>query len=82
MSDKPITIRKKDDNTIELLNPETKDTIDTKLELMKYTSEVQARIKKDITSDFVLARLDQKDKTGVIDRRCSFDWSSHGILPF
>lgn len=38
-----------------------------KLELIKYTSQVQARIKTDITSDVVLAKLEQKDKESIIE---------------
>ena len=36
---------------------EEKNTVDTRLDLLKYTSDVQSRVKKDITSDFILAKL-------------------------
>lgn len=42
-------------------------TIDNRLELLKYTSEVQSRIQKDITSDFILARLGEKDKEAIVE---------------
>lgn len=42
-------------------------TIDNKLEILKFTSQVQSRIKEDISEDFVLAKLDEKDKTGIIE---------------
>lgn len=46
--------------------PEEK-TVDNKLELLKYTSDVQSRIKTDITSDFILAKLNEKDKEAIVE---------------
>lgn len=43
---------------------------DTKLDILKFTTEVQSRIKKDITSDFILAKLPTKDKQNIIDTAC------------
>ena len=40
---------------------------DTKLDLIKYTSQVQSDINTNITSDFVLAKLNEKDKTAIIE---------------
>ena len=42
-------------------------TVDNKLEILRFTSQVQSRIKKDISEDFVLAKLDAKDKEGIIE---------------
>ena len=38
-----------------------------KLDLLRYTSEVQSRINRDITSDFILCKLGDKDKEGVVE---------------
>lgn len=42
-------------------------TIDTDLELKKYLIEVQARLKDNITSDYILAKLEDKDKQAIIE---------------
>lgn len=42
-------------------------SVDNKLELLKYTSEVQSRIKTDISSDFTLAKLDDKTKEAIVE---------------
>ena len=42
-------------------------SIDNKLELLRYVSNVQSRIKEDISSDFILAKLGDKDKNGIIE---------------
>jgi len=41
--------------------------VDNKLELLKYTSEVQSRIRDDISPDFTLAKLSESDKEGIIE---------------
>lgn len=41
--------------------------IDNKLELLKYAAEVQSRLKKEITSDFVLCKLGEQDKIGITE---------------
>lgn len=46
---------------------EYEKTIDNKLELLKFTSEVQGEIKRIMTSDFVLAKLTDKDKQMIIE---------------
>lgn len=46
---------------------EQDSSVDNALELLKYTSQVQSRIKKDITSDFTLAKLSDKDKEGITE---------------
>ena len=44
------------------------EQVDNKLELLKYFTQVQSRnVKEEITSDFVLARLSEKDKEGIIE---------------
>lgn len=43
------------------------EAIDNKLELLKYTSQVQSRIKDEISTDFVLAKLSEKDKEGITE---------------
>ena len=47
--------------------PQAEETVDTKLELMKYLANVQSRIKDEITTDFVYARLGDKDKSAIIE---------------
>lgn len=42
-------------------------TIDNKLEILRFASQVQSRIKKDISEDFILAKLEEKDKEGIIE---------------
>lgn len=57
--------------TIELLtdqiNTEQTNQIQNRIQLLSHVSEVQSRIKKDISSDFILAKLSDKDKEGVIE---------------
>jgi hypothetical protein len=43
------------------------ESIDNKLELLRYISNVNSRIKDDISSDFILAKLKDKDKEGIIE---------------
>lgn len=38
---------------------------DTELDFLKYLAQVQSTIKSDITSDFTLAKLSEKDKEGI-----------------
>ena len=42
-------------------------TVDNKLELVKHLGEVQNPIKETITSDFIYAKLDEKDKEGITE---------------
>ncbi len=44
-------------------------TIDNKLEILRFVSTVQSRIKKDISEDFVLAKLEDKDREGIIEMK-------------
>jgi len=37
------------------------------LDVLKFTSEVKSRLKSDITSDLVLAKLEKKDREGITD---------------
>lgn len=46
---------------------EEQDNIDNKLELLKHLGEVQSPIREEITSDFVYAKLGDKDKEGVTE---------------
>lgn len=41
--------------------------IDTKIELLKYISEVNSNIKNEIGSDFILAKLEDQDKEAIIE---------------
>ena len=43
------------------------DDVDNKLELMKYVTVVQSTIRDNISSDFVLAKLGDKDKEAIIE---------------
>lgn len=47
------------------IKPEKDDTVDNSLELTKYATQVQSRIREDINSDFVLAVLNEKDKEAI-----------------
>lgn len=48
-------------------NIQGEQSIDNKLEMLKFTATVQSRIRKDISEDFVLAKLGAQDKEGVIE---------------
>jgi hypothetical protein len=43
------------------------NTIDNKLEILKFASQVQSRIRDDISEDFILAKLGEKDKEGIVE---------------
>lgn len=43
------------------------ETVDNKLEILTFLARVQGRIKRDITEDFVLAKLHEKDKIAIIN---------------
>lgn len=49
-----------------LKTPETQE-FDTRLDAIKFTSEVHSRIKRDINSDFVMAILNEKDKEAITE---------------
>ena len=51
----------------EILPERSPEEIENKLHLLKHTSEVQSRIKEDISSDFTLARLSDQDKQSIIE---------------
>jgi len=42
-------------------------TVDNKIELLRFVSQVQSRIRRDISEDFVLAKLDDKNKEAIIE---------------
>lgn len=44
------------------IKPDKEGSIDNQLEFSKFLSEVQGRVKGQLTSDFVLAKLSEKDK--------------------
>lgn len=46
---------------------EEAENFSDKLDIYKYVSEIKLRLKKDITADFVLAKLGDKDKEGIIE---------------
>ena len=52
---------------IKPVEPSKEIEVDSKLELLKYTADIQSRIKDDISSDFTLAKLEAKDKEGIIE---------------
>lgn len=49
------------------VTPLNEPSFDNKLELLKYSAQVQSRIKKDISEDFTLAKLPEQDKEGIIE---------------
>lgn len=46
-------------------------TFDDKLEVLRFSSAVHSRINDEITSDFVLSKLNQKDKQFIIEMTCN-----------
>ena len=58
-----VKLRKEE---LEETEPE-EESVDNKLELLKYLSEVQCRLKDEIGSDYVLAMLGDKDKEAVVE---------------
>ena len=62
-----IKPREKETETLSDEEKEEIDQVENKLELIKYTSQVQSRIRDEITSDFILAKLGDKDKEAVIE---------------
>lgn len=50
------------------IEPSKEDHVDNKLELVKYATEVQCRIREDINSDFVIAKFPtEKDKEALTE---------------
>ena len=54
-------------NQLSTTEPALVDTALNELELVKETIKVQNRLKKDITSDFILAKLSEKDQEMIIE---------------
>lgn len=46
---------------------ERTEKFDDKLDLYKYMADIHSRIKNDISSDFVLAKLEDKDKEAIVE---------------
>lgn len=46
---------------------EEQNNFSDKLDIYKFIGEVKLRLRKDITADFILAKLTDKDKTGIIE---------------
>lgn len=64
----PRIIREDEDNpSTPIIIGEQENPIDTKIELLRFASQVQSRIKNDISEDFVLAKLSDQDKEGIIE---------------
>lgn len=57
--------KKKEEQEIE--EKQEEETINDKLDLLKFAVDIKLRLKNDITSDFTLARLGEKDKEGIIE---------------
>lgn len=53
------------------------ETVDNRLELLKHLGEVQSTIKESITSDFVYAKLGDKDKEGVVEMTANAQLASN-----
>lgn len=47
--------------------PVSEDLLTDQFDVYRYLTDVRSRIKKDISTDFVLAKLEDQDKTGVIE---------------
>lgn len=43
------------------------DTVTDKLELLKWTAQIQSTIRKDISSDYILSKPDDKEKEAMIE---------------
>lgn len=54
---------------LEEIKPE--ETIDNKLEFLKFMSQVQSSIKDCITEDFIFAKLGDKQKEAIIEMVCN-----------
>lgn len=69
LATKNNTITKKMRTRIKEKTTETTndDGVDTQLELLKFATKVQSRIKTDITEDFTLCKLNDQDKQGIIE---------------
>lgn len=52
---------------VETISAQPEPTVDSKLELLRFASQIHSRINKDIKEDFVLAKLPEKDKEGIIE---------------
>lgn len=61
-----MSIKIKTTQKPELIEPQ-EETIDNKLEILTFLAKVKGRIKKDITEDFILAKLSEKDKIAIIN---------------
>jgi hypothetical protein len=59
--------RRKTEKVIEIKDGTSEDRFDDRLDVYQFLSDIKLRINKDITSDFVLARLEQQDKEGIIE---------------
>jgi hypothetical protein len=44
-----------------------KEGFETPIQLLGYMTEVKSRLKQQITSDFILAKLDNQDKEGILE---------------
>lgn len=60
-----MTIKVKEPETT--IEPLKESSIDSELEFLKYMGTVKSRLSKQITDDFVLAKLDEQDKKGIIE---------------
>lgn len=43
------------------------DTLDSKLDLYKFLADVKGKVKTEVTSDLILAKLEDKDKLSIIE---------------
>lgn len=43
------------------------DNFNDRLDILRHVSEIKLRLKKDITNDFVLAKLGEKDKEAIVE---------------
>lgn len=62
------------------ITEEDNEEFDTKLDILKFTANVKSRIKEDITSDFILAKLTEKDKEGITEMTCNAYFAKRIIL--
>lgn len=46
---------------------EQREQFNDRLDILRHVSDIKLSLKKDITNDFVLARLDEKDKEFIIE---------------
>jgi hypothetical protein len=67
MAFKILKERKEKDSDEEYSLEENEEEFKGRLDIMKFVADVKLRLKRDITADFILAKLEKKDKEAIIE---------------